>query len=105
MATALIDRLVKQTGLTLDEWVKYWRAGDEQYLADLWPGEPSETIRIMRNDLAMASEIIGRLKQLVDDFTDETECRYDHHGFCQEHNWMDNKRDCPHKRVKEGYRE
>lgn len=39
-----------------------------------------------------AGEIIGAL-------FDENECRYDHHGYCQEHGWLDES-ECPHSRAR-----
>ena len=43
---------------------------------------------------------IQRLKEIIDDLYDEDECEYDHHGYCQTHNWF-NSSTCPHKRIKE----
>ncbi len=34
-------------------------------------------------------------RQLLADLTDPTPCRHDHHGYCQEHNHLDDT-PCPH---------
>lgn len=41
---------------------------------------------------------IQNLMLLLNDLTDFTRCRLDHHGFCQEHGWME-KSECPHARA------
>jgi hypothetical protein len=40
------------------------------------------------------------LTQLVRDLEDKSSCRYDHRGYCQEHGWFNNKRECPQLRIK-----
>jgi len=42
------------------------------------------------------NHIYAVLEQLIDD----NECSFDHHGYCQEHGWMD-KSTCPHALAKE----
>ena len=44
--------------------------------------------------LSLAFEILG-------DIVDSNECKYDHHGNCQEHGWTNDSISCPHKRAKE----
>lgn len=40
------------------------------------------------------------LRALVADFVDPSDCRYDHHGYCQEHGWLQ-EGVCPNKRAKQ----
>jgi len=50
----------------------------------------------------MTNEItIKELLSLLSALTDGGECRYDHHGYCQEHGWFYTDEVCPHKRAKE----
>jgi hypothetical protein len=37
--------------------------------------------------------------EIIKDFIDEEPCNYDHHGYCQSHNWLSDS-ECPHKRAK-----
>ena len=37
---------------------------------------------------------------IIEDLTDSELCRYDHHGYCQEHSWFEDDRDCPQKRIR-----
>lgn len=36
---------------------------------------------------------------IVRDLVDPSECRWDHHGYCQAHGWLDDI-ECPHARAK-----
>lgn len=44
---------------------------------------------------------IVELIELVEDFTDEDACRFDHNGDCQAHGWFETDPKCPHARAKE----
>ncbi|MCP2162679.1 hypothetical protein [Williamsia serinedens] len=37
-------------------------------------------------------------RSLIGDLYDESECWYDHHGYCQAHGWTDTSL-CPHRRA------
>ena len=37
---------------------------------------------------------------IMRDLTDDDDCHYDHHGYCQAHGWLTDGV-CPHKRSKE----
>ena len=39
-----------------------------------------------------------KMRVLVEQFLDEDECHYDHHGYCQTHNG--HKKPCPHEIAK-----
>jgi len=43
----------------------------------------------------------AELRFLIADFSDANDCHYDHHGFCQAHNWFRVTPRCPHARAKE----
>ena len=38
---------------------------------------------------------------ILESLTDEDECSFDHHGYCQAHGWFDIETKCPHKRAKD----
>lgn len=44
---------------------------------------------------------LEEMRQLIEDFTDADSCHYDHHGYCQAHNWLRAEPKCPHARAKE----
>lgn len=41
---------------------------------------------------------VESLIHLIDELTDSGPCRYDHHGYCQEHNL--HEKPCPHETAK-----
>lgn len=41
----------------------------------------------------------GQLLDLIYDLADDGQCRLDHHGYCQEHGWMETT-ECPHARAR-----
>lgn len=45
----------------------------------------------------------GQLMQLIEDFTDEGDCEFDHHGGCQMHGYLSLKPGelCPHAEAKQ----
>lgn len=43
-------------------------------------------------------EDTDELISLIQDLTDSEACRFDHHGYCQAHGWMDES-ECPHHRA------
>lgn len=43
---------------------------------------------------------IEELYELLELLADDSPCRLDHHGFCQEHFWLAPGR-CPHARAQE----
>jgi hypothetical protein len=43
---------------------------------------------------------IKELEGIIRDLTDEDDCHYDHHGYCQTHYWFYDDNTCPHKRAK-----
>lgn len=45
------------------------------------------------------------LLDLIADFADPYPCRFDHHGYCQEHAWLTTESRCPHARAVELLRE
>lgn len=61
-----------------------------------------------RNDwdvkLAEILAEVAHLRELVHDLIDPGECWFDHHGYCQEHGWMETEPPCPHARAKEALR-
>jgi hypothetical protein len=56
------------------------------------------------NMVVIPEEDVAKLNELilvVQDMLDESDCRFDHHGFCQTHSWFDvDLRECPHARAK-----
>lgn len=38
------------------------------------------------------------LYELLDKLAEDTPCRFDHHGYCQEHGWLD-EGPCPHRQA------
>ena len=50
---------------------------------------------------ALAVEIaVEALLDLIRDLYDDSDCWYDHHGYCQGHGWMKTDPACPHARAK-----
>lgn len=43
----------------------------------------------------------GSLFDLLSDLADSDPCYFDHHGYCQAHNWFTTEPKCPHARAKE----
>lgn len=43
---------------------------------------------------------IDQLRGLLEDLVELNDCRLDHHGYCQAHDWFGDER-CPHARAKE----
>jgi hypothetical protein len=44
------------------------------------------------------------MRELVDQLTEgdrENPCRFDHHGYCQEHGWLETNPSCPWGRAAE----
>lgn len=50
-------------------------------------------------DLTQAAELT-RLYGLLDKLAEDGPCGFDHHGYCQEHGWLDEGR-CPHAEADE----
>lgn len=46
------------------------------------------------------TERVAELESILLDFTQSGECRFDHHGNCQEHGWFDPAKGCPNARAK-----
>lgn len=43
----------------------------------------------------------AELRALIEDFVvDPGDCYFDHHGYCQAHNWFETDPACPHARAK-----
>jgi hypothetical protein len=55
---------------------------------------------LVRADLEKAVGEYDSLCKLIYNFTDANDCHYDHHGFCQAHNWFHTDPTCPHARAK-----
>jgi hypothetical protein len=51
-------------------------------------------------DVSVLFAEIDRRDAILHDLTDPDDCRYDHHGYCQTHGWLE-EGICPHKRAKE----
>lgn len=49
-------------------------------------------------DVAWLNIRVDELTKLLNELTDDSECRYDHHGYCQEHSL--GSYPCPHERAK-----
>lgn len=60
--------------------------------------EVKEFLTQQRNELINAFE---EMAELLEQLTDEDDCSFDHHGYCQTHSWMYNDEKCPHHRSKE----
>lgn len=58
----------------------------------------------MSAEIWRQAELIAELIVAVGDLAEDTPCRLDHHGFCQEHGWLDS-RECPHPRAVRALRE
>lgn len=43
---------------------------------------------------------LDQVRALVVDLVDDGMCRFDHHGYCQEHGWFETEPACPHGRAK-----
>jgi hypothetical protein len=43
---------------------------------------------VMHSDVASLEEENKRLRELLDDLYDDSPCSFDHHGYCQEHGWL-----------------
>jgi hypothetical protein len=49
-----------------------------------------------------AAELAAAVKPLlalISDLYDREPCRFDHHGYCQTHGWMETDPKCPHYRA------
>ena len=44
-------------------------------------------------------ELLLECREVIHNLIDDEPCRYDHHGYCQEHNWLSDGV-CPHKQGK-----
>lgn len=51
-------------------------------------------------DLRCALAEIERLRELVLDLYQDSLCTFDHHGYCQEHDWFETEPGCPHGRIR-----
>lgn len=56
---------------------------------------------LVRADIEKAVGEYDSLRALIEDFTFADSCEYDHHGFCQAHNWFKTDPRCPQARAKE----
>lgn len=45
------------------------------------------------------TEAIKEAADIISDFVDDNECCFDHHGYCQQHGWME-KSECINSRAK-----
>ena len=45
--------------------------------------------------------LVEYFSDLLEQFKDTSECWYDHHGYCQGHDWMATEPQCPQKTLKE----
>jgi hypothetical protein len=52
------------------------------------------------DNIKSEEEEIEHVISILQDMYDEEECWYDHHGYCQAHNWFGETL-CPHKRAQE----
>lgn len=48
-----------------------------------------------------ANDLVCKLRAVLEDLTFADDCQYDHHGFCQAHNWFKVEPRCPQVRAKE----
>lgn len=56
----------------------------------------------IREGLAAVLALLERdYRALLEDLADPDPCRYDHHGYCQAHGWLQTEPRCPHLRAKE----
>ena len=51
-------------------------------------------------EIRKLKELLRECREVIYNLIDDEPCRYDHHGYCQAHNWLSNDV-CPHKQGKE----
>ncbi len=62
-------------------------------------GEAPDLVAGLNSPCAsLECKVISLLFDLVSDLADMGKCWYDHHGYCQEHGWLDSGI-CPHARA------
>lgn len=57
----------------------------------------------LRRVLPKLADYIENMESLLHDLADheDGDCRFDHHGYCQEHGWFATDPKCPIQRYKE----
>jgi hypothetical protein len=58
-----------------------------------------ECLLMESEEVLTLKELLKKCREVIVAFVDEEPCRYDHHGFCQEHNWFSTD-ECINKKCK-----
>lgn len=58
-----------------------------------------EHLQKVENQLNQYQELLKQCYLVLEKMIDENDCRLDHHGYCQEHNWLYDS-ECPNKIAK-----
>lgn len=62
-------------------------------------GDPARADQTELRLLRRAAEAVDVLRELSE--VEDQPCRYDHHGYCQEHGWFETDPPCAIKRARE----
>lgn len=60
---------------------------------------PQKYVKGLAEDLLKQCEENAALKMLLSQLVSSAQCRFDHKGYCQEHNWMSSD-ECPHGKAR-----
>jgi hypothetical protein len=82
---------------TLREMAKQARSRDGSYSNGLaaqlvYIGGLSAHVRTLERELAECRARLAEAREIIEELYDDDPCSYDHHGYCQAHNWMNDDR-------------